>query len=276
MLKLIHDKVLCIAHRGASSLAPENTLAAARKALELGADLWELDVSVTADGKLVVLHDDSLARTTNVRAIFPQRSPWLISTFTLAEIQTLDAGSWFVETDPFGTIAGGAVSPVEQAAYRGEPLPTLAEALRFTREHGWQVNVEIKALIPPLENFPVVERVVALIESLDLVDGVLLSSFEHAYMQQVKRLNPALAVAALIDAGEAWPAEWSQYDAVHPYAGSVDPTQIQAAHRAGVAVNPWTVNDPAEMQRLSEAGVTGMFTDFPQRLLSISGDNKRR
>ncbi len=271
MLKLIHDKVLCIAHRGASSLAPENTLAAARKALELGADLWELDVSVTGDGQLVVLHDDSLARTTNVRALFPQRSPWLISTFTLAEVQTLDAGSWFVESDPFGAIAGGAVSPAEQAACRGEPISTLAEALRFTRAHGWRVNVEIKALIPPLENFPVVERVVALIESLDLVESVLLSSFEHAYMRQAKRLNPAVAVAALIDEGQAWPADLSRYDAIHPYAGSVDPAQVQAARRAGVAVNPWTANDPAEMQRLIAAGVTGLFTDFPQRLLALRG-----
>jgi glycerophosphoryl diester phosphodiesterase len=271
MFKLIHDKVLCIAHRGASSLAPENTLAAARKALTVGADLWELDVSVTADGELVVLHDDSLARTTNVQALYPQRSPWLISTFTLAEVQTLEASSWFGESDPFGTIAGGQVSPAEQAAYRGEPIPTLAEALRFTRDYNWQVNVEIKALIPPLEKFPVVERVVALIESLKLVDRVLLSSFEHAFMQQAKRLNPAIAVAALIDKGEAWPAEWNQYDAVHPYAGTVDSAQIQAARRAGVAVNPWTVNHPAEMQRLSEAGVTGIFTDFPQRLLALRG-----
>lgn len=271
MLKLIHDKVLCIAHRGASSLAPENTLAAARRALAAGADLWELDVSVTADGELVVLHDDSLVRTTNVQTLYPQRNSWWISTFTLAEVQTLDTGSWFVESDPFGTIAGGEVSPTEQAAYRREPIPTLAEALCFTRDYNWQVNVEIKVLIPPLEKFPVVERVVALVESLKLVDSVLLSSFEHTYMQQAKRLNPALAVAALIDEGADWPAEWSQYDAVHPYAGSVTPTQIQAARQAGVAVNPWTVNHPAEMQRLSRAGVTGIFTDFPQRLLALRG-----
>lgn len=269
MLKLIHDNVLCIAHRGASSLAPENTLAAAGRALKVGADLWELDVSVTADGELVVLHDDSLARTTNAPALYPQRNPWLISAFTLAEIQTLDAGSWFVEADPFGTIASGAVSPIEQAAYHGEPIPTLAEALRFTREHNWQVNVEIKALIPPLENFPVVQRVVALIESFDLVEQVLLSSFEHSYMQQAKRLNPDIAVAALIDEGESWPVDLRQYEAIHPYAGSVEPAQVQAARRIGRAVNPWTANDPLEMQRLVKAGVTGIFTDFPQRLLSI-------
>ena len=99
--------VLNIAHAGARSLAPENTLAAARKALEVGADLWETDVAVTSDGELILFHDDSLARTTNAPVRFPDRSPWTFTTFTLAEIRSLDAGSWFVETDPFGQIAAG-------------------------------------------------------------------------------------------------------------------------------------------------------------------------
>src|SRR5262245_27786405 len=174
MLTLFYPKPLCIAHRGASSLAPENTLASARKAFEIGADMWELDVSVTADGELVALHDDSLARTTNAGALFPDRTPWLISTFTLAEVRQLDAGSWFVETDPFGTIAARTVTPAEQKALAGQPIPTLREALLFTRDQQWRVNVEIKALIPPLIGFPVVEAVVRLIESLAMSEQVLL------------------------------------------------------------------------------------------------------
>ena len=121
--------VLNIAHRGARSLAPENTLAAARKALEIGADLWETDVSVTTDGQLILMHDDTLDRTTDAPIRFPGRSPWTVSAFTLAEIRDLDAGSWFVETDPFDQIAAGAVTPGEQAAYRGERVPTLRRAL---------------------------------------------------------------------------------------------------------------------------------------------------
>ena len=102
--------VLIVAHGGARSLAPENTLAAARKALEVGADMWELDVGVTADGELILFHDDSLARTTNARQVYPDRAPWTFTTFTLAELGALDFGTWFVETDPFGQIAVGAVT----------------------------------------------------------------------------------------------------------------------------------------------------------------------
>lgn len=283
MLKLTDSQVLCIAHRGAASLAPENTLAAARKALALGADMWELDVSVTADGELVVLHDDSLARTTNVRVLFPQRNPWLISTFTLAEVRRLDAGSWFVDADPFGTIAGGSVSPAEQQAYRGELVPTLQEALAFTREQQWRVNVEIKELLPQLEKFPVVEKVVRLIESLDMVEQVLLSSFVHSYMRQAKAFNPAIATAALFDEGEM---DFSDvltfprgvyFDAVHPHFASVGATNTQALRQAGLALNPWTVDDPAEMKRLIQTGVTGLITDFPQLVRHSYGRaNQRR
>jgi glycerophosphoryl diester phosphodiesterase len=278
MISLLTTHPLCIAHRGASSLAPENTLVAARKALQLGADMWELDVSVTADGELVVLHDDSLVRTTDVQAVFPRRAPWLISDFTLAEIKTLDAGSWFVETDPFGTIAAGVVTPTEQDAWRGEPIPTLAEALMFTWEWDWRVNVEIKELVPPLKTFPVVEAIIELIEVLDMADQVLLSSFVHAYIRRAKSLQPAIAVAALLDAGEPLifpeiqkPGEDKAipFDAIHPHYTSVDPETARTLRQAGVAVNPWTVNDPLKMECLIEAGVTGIFTDFPQILKQV-------
>lgn len=270
MLNLFNPKPLCIAHRGASSLAPENTLVAAQKAFDLGADMWELDVSVTADGELILLHDDSLVRTTNVQTVFPDRTPWLITNFTLTELRQLDAGAWFIETDPFGTIAGGAVTPAEQKAIRGQPLPTLREALLFTRERDWRVNIEIKELIPPLTNFPVLEAVVNLVESLTMRKQVLLSSFVHPYIQQAKALSPAIAAAVLLDAGAAWPTGLT-VDAFHPHYTSVETTRTQALRREGVGVNPWTVNDPAEMERLIRAGVTGMFTDFPQILKRVIG-----
>ena len=109
-------KTLNIAHRGARSLVPENTLAAARKGLAIGADLWELDVAMSADGVPFVVHDDTLARTSNVKAVYPDRSPWTNHLFTWAEIQQLDFGSWFVTTDPFKQIAAGNVSQAEQAS----------------------------------------------------------------------------------------------------------------------------------------------------------------
>jgi glycerophosphoryl diester phosphodiesterase len=261
--------VLNIAHRGARSLAPENTLAAARAALEQGADMWELDVGVTTDGELIVIHDDSLVRTTDAQSRFPNRAPWHIFDFTLAEIKTLDAGSFFVETDPFGQIAAGAVSPAAQAAMRGEPVPTLEEALRFTKDHNWRVNVEIKTLPPAMAGFPIVERVLDLLNRLDLAERVLLSSFFHPFLQQAKTLNPALATAALLYRPHPDPLKLvAELDcqAFHPYNEIITPEQIGRFRQAGIEVNVWTVNDEAEMKALIQAGVTGLITDFPQRL----------
>jgi glycerophosphoryl diester phosphodiesterase len=261
--------VLAIAHGGARSLAPENTLAAARKALEVGADMWELDVAVTADGELILCHDDSLVRTTDARQVYPDRAPWTFTTFTLAEIEALDSGTWFVETDPFGQIAAGAVTFRGQACYRGEPVPTLRRALEFTRDNSWRVNVEIKTLPPPMTDFPVVEAVVSLINDLDMASQVLVSSFVPDHVMQVRRLNPSIATAVVIG--------WSQTEALHmPLDLSVDgynprhsllsDQQIQNLRQASFEVHPWTVNDEAEMRRLIRAGVTGIITDFPQRL----------
>jgi glycerophosphoryl diester phosphodiesterase len=264
--------VLNIAHRGARSLAPENTLAAAHKALEVGADMWELDVGVSADGELIVFHDDSLTRVTNAETVFPLRAPWIFTTFTLSELQQLETGSAFIQTDPFGQIAAGAISAEEQAAWRGEPIPTLRQALEFTRDHNWRVNVEIKKVPPPLESFPVTDKVVALIESLDMAEQVLISSFQPDYLRQAKMLNPALTTAYLryIDKGEEPYAMVTQLGcrAYHPYTEITGEEEIARLRDAGIEVNVWTVNEEAEMARFIQAGVSGLITDFPQRLYS--------
>ena len=267
--------VLCIAHRGARSLAPENTLAAARRALEVGADMWELDVGVTADGELILFHDDSLARTTDAQQIYPDRAPWTFTTFTLAELEALDFGTWFVETDPFGQIAAGAVTPQEQASYRGEPVPTLRHALEFTRDNNWRVNVEIKTLPPPMTDFPVVEAVVSLINELDMTSQVLVSSFAADYLLQVRRLNPAITIAALVGKSETEPLHMPLDLAVGGYRPRhtlISDQEIRALRQAGFDVVPWTANDEAAMRRLIRAGVSGIITDFPQtlkRLLAV-------
>jgi glycerophosphoryl diester phosphodiesterase len=151
------SRPLVIAHRGARSLAPENTLAAAIAAWRLGADGWELDVRMTKDGELILMHDETLSRTTNAPSLFPNRSPWLVSDFTLEEIKMLDAGSWFVDQDPYGTIAVGEVSPEEAAKFRGEKVPTLKEALALTKELGFGLISSLRAvllLLSPLKRKP--------------------------------------------------------------------------------------------------------------------------
>jgi len=263
---------LNIAHRGARSLAPENTMAAAEMALEIGADLWELDVAVTADGELVVLHDDTLERTSNAQEVFPDRRPWAVHTFTLDELRTLDFGSWFNEKDPFKQIAEGAVTVEMQQSYVGEPIPTLREALIFTRDNDWRVNVEIKDATGTPGDSDVVEKVVTLIDELDMADRVLISSFNHDYLRRVKSADASIITAALVESAFADPValvrelEASGYN---PGIRAILPEQIPPIRQAGVDVYVWTVNDADIMRALIRNNVSGIFTDFPQLLKEV-------
>lgn len=287
---------LNIAHRGARSLAPENTLASAKKALEVGADMWELDVIPTADGELIVFHDTSLTRTTNADEIFPNRAPWHASDFTLTEIKQLDTSAPFIKNDPFEQIAAGYVSTEELAALQGEPIPTLREALRFVRDHSWRVNVEIKLSSPKMLAFPLADKVAALIDELDMVEQVIASSFIPLYIHQVKTLLPAIEIAVLTS-GPLTPAEKQEYTPIdlseitpmmyfsgekplsflrhvnsttyHPYYALLTPQEIADLQNADIAVNIWTVNDKTHMQRLVSAGVNGIITDYPQVLQQV-------
>ncbi len=271
-------RVLNIAHAGARSLAPENTVAAANKAQEVGADMWELDVAVTSDHELILFHDDSLARTTNAGAVFPNRAPWTFSTFALDEIRTLDAGSWFVETDPFGEIAAGRVSKAELVSYRGERVPTLREALLFTKKHHYRVNVELKPLPAPLESFAVVPPVLALIDQLGMAEDVVISSFNHAWLLQVEHEWPELTVESLIGWPRNKPLEWDNFHfkTYNASATRLELAQIHMLREKGLEINVYTVNGEQEMRRFIAAGVTGLFTDFPQRLAAILHEDEEQ
>jgi glycerophosphoryl diester phosphodiesterase len=262
-------ETLDIAHRGARSLAPENTLAAARVAFQIGADLWELDVAMTADGELFVVHDDTLERTSNVKAVFPDRKPWSNHLFTLEEVKRLDFGTWFLEKDPFKQIAAGNVSKTELESYRGERAPTLREALTFTRDHNWRVNVEIKDLTGTPGDATVVEKAVTLVQALGMTDRVLISSFNHSYIERAKKAEPKIATAALVEAADPDPAALLRRlnaQAYNPKVGEIRPADIPPLRDQGFDVYVWTVNDEQTMRALIDARVSGIFTDFPQVL----------
>lgn len=267
---------LVIAHRGARSLAPENTLAAARKALEAGADMWEMDVAVTADGELVVMHDDTLERTCNAAQVFPDRRPWNVWDLTLAEIQSLDCGSWFNERDPFGQIRAGSVSEEDTASYVGERAPTLRQVLEFTRDNNWRVNVEIKEQPTDELGQIVVEKTVALVEELgmDTGDCVFISSFNHDYLKTIRALNPQIPIQALTSTQIRNLPEYLQQlgtSACNPKGNAWSPRELQELVQGGIELNVWTVNDESDMRQLIEAGVHGIITDYPQRLVLLLG-----
>jgi glycerophosphoryl diester phosphodiesterase len=258
-----------IGHRGARSLAPENTLAAARKAHAVGADLWETDTAVSADGGLFLMHDDAMTRTTDVADRFPDRVPAPFSTYTLAEIRTLDAGSFFEATDPFGQIAAANVTPQELASYRGERVPTLREAFELTLELDWRMNLELKAQPRPHDTFDVVGAVLALVDEVGIgPDHLLFSSARHEWLKALRARRPDFEVQALLGLFPEDPIDFSDpfFDTFNPRITRVSIEQLEEQLANGKRINPYTPNEPEEISALVGIGITGIITDFPQRV----------
>lgn len=258
---------LVIAHRGARGHAPENTLTSATLAHTVHADLWELDVNYTRDGKLVVMHDDTLVRTTNVEKVYPGRPSYRVCDFTLNELKTLDAGSWYEGRDQFGTIAAGELTAETLATFTGLKVPTLEEALLLTRDFDWAVNVEIKNHEHLIGHTTVTDDVLRLIRRLDMVERVIISSFQHRYLLECHKLCPEIATGALVEtvrpADPVALCRKLQVNAYHPDRLILAPGDLPALRDAGFAVNVWTVNDMDEAKRLVDEGASGIITDFP-------------
>jgi len=264
--------ILNIAHAGAASLAPQNTLASGWKAFQIGADLWGVDTRLTKDGVFVLMHDGTLDRTTDVEAIFPERAPWRVGDFTVHELKMLDAGSWFVRTDPFGQIKSGEVPEVDQHAYVGEKIPTLREALEFTREHDWRIDIEVK-VVDDVSKEEIAQQLVTLIEEAGMEVWVLVSSFDHQLLREVKRLDPRIPIAALVIVAPWNPVEYLEELQADVYAPS--PVGFTSGFVArlgalGFGVHLWTYNAVSQLRQfVSMEGVSGIYTDFPQRLEPI-------
>lgn len=268
---------LVYAHRGARSLAPENTLAAAKVAAQVGADGWEFDVRLTKDNEVILIHDDTLIRTTNVQKIFPDKVPWKVSDFTLAEVRMLDAGSWFVETDPFGTLASGEVLREQAAQYKGEKIPTLREALLLSQELGLLVNIEIKAaysnFMMTKQDEVIVNKTVELIRGLDLTSRVLISSFNARIVQYVKKLAPDIKTALLISQTSGNVVSTLRelmVDAINPQYRLFSDEELCFLRTQGFEIYLWTINDVFDLQRYAHNPcVTGIITDWPQRISKL-------
>lgn len=245
-----------IAHRGSSGTAPENTLAAVRLALAHRADVVENDIQRTADGELVIVHDTTLARTTDVEEVFPDRAPWRVGDFTLAEIKQLDAGSWF--------------SP----EFAGERVPTLAEWVRAVgRRAGMLLEPKSPALYPGIEA-DLDEELRALPEFTRALrrGEVVVQSFDHAWLRTYKDLAPDVPVGELwgttptaADIADA--ATWAQQ--VNPALGVTDAATVEAVHAGGMEINVWTVNAGQDMRRAIGWDVDGVITNYPQVLRDV-------
>ncbi len=261
---------LVLAHRGCSSLAPENTLAAARKARQVGASGWELDVQLTADQIPVVIHDGGLLRLTDAAShpAFAGRKPFIVSRFTLAELQLLSTGSPFARRDRHGQIAAGAVTSADLVSFRSEPPPSLRQALALTRELDMVVNVELKNQYDNGRSEILVRRTAEILNEVDMPEQIFISSFNFKYLKQIKALCPAYSTAPLVPQPHPDPLALMDElgaDAYHPGQMMITAEIVARIRNAGKHVNVWTVNTSEKMRALTDWGVSGIITDFPQR-----------
>lgn len=267
-----------IAHRGASGHAPESTLPAYELAHEWGVDYLELDAQLTADGEVVIFHDNTLERTSNGEGHIHEH--------TLAELKALDTGSWFNEANP------------EQASedFVGLPMLTLEELFdHFGYTTRYYIETKSPHLNPGLEA-ALVER----LEAYDMVEEgrVLVQSFAQESLLKIEALNPEIPLVQLLwyspSEGEGTPlVEWndttpapaqmraSDFQRIAEYAVGIgtnarhdgqdviDADFIELAQQNGLPVHVYTVNEPSEMERLMGLGVNGLFSDYPDRVQAL-------
>jgi len=228
------------AHRGSCAYAPENTLAAFMLAIDQHADGIELDVKLSADGQVVVMHDDTVDRTTD--------GTGRVKSLNLPEIKKLDAGSKF------------------PPLFKSEKIPTLAEVFETVGRKIF-INVELTNYSSPVDDLP--DKVISLLKKYGLETSVMLSSFNMIGLIRARNLLPKIPMGLLTFPGYAEITlrsrlvRFSPLLALHPAYSDVTPNLIQIAHQAKCRIHAFTVNQPDIMQQLINVGVDGIFTDDP-------------
>jgi glycerophosphoryl diester phosphodiesterase len=259
---------LIIAHRGYRACYPENTQSAF--AASIGRSrMIELDVQLSSDGVAVVFHDHTLTRTSNAAAMAGQLglSSLALCDWRLDQLQRLDCGSWFVATDPFGTLRNGTIDHARLSRLMPQQIPTLEALLAWAGVHRMLLNIEIKDMRGTRMDSLIVPEVIGAIRDAGAIDQVVLSSFNHDYLKSCRRLAPRIALAALQEG--AHPSDLVRYlqsldvCAYHPEDMLVDASLVKTLRAAGLHVNVFTVNDPDSQRQLFDFGVTGIFTDYP-------------
>lgn len=226
------------AHRGASEYAPENTLEAFELAVEQGADGIELDVQLSKDGELVVIHDETVNRVSNHKGY--------VAEYTLKKLKTFNVNKRFPQ-------------------YGKTTIPTLEEVYQLLKSTNLTVNVELKTshnFYPGIE-----EKVIALAEKLGMTDRIFYSSFNHYSLLRLKKISSHVKTGILISDilvdAPGYAADLGM-DAIHPHFGMLQiPDFIKSSKEKRIAVNPWTVNDEGHMKALAEQGVHAIITNKP-------------
>ncbi len=247
-----------IAHRGACAVAPQNTMPAFEKAVELGSDGFETDVHLTNDGHIVICHDYNIDETSDGKGTITQMS--------LEEFRSYDFGNYFSED------------------FKGTKGPTLEEFLAFcqTAPEAEVLNIEIK---PSKEDdLSIVKKTIDAVKAHGLFDRLLISSFSTKMLLEAKKIDERCKTAFLysprdtifikVSLSAARFAKSLKLSALHPYFLTVTNRYVAKAHELGIKVNVWTVNKEKDIRRMIKCGVDGIITDYPEKVKAILEEMK--
>lgn len=243
-MKTLTPKTYIYAHRGASGYAPENTLEAFALAAEMKADGVELDVHLSKDGRVVVIHDHKIDRTSNGQG--------LVNEYTLEELRAFDFGFAFYKGER-----------------KGIKIPTLDEVYEFLAPTGMTVNVEIKASNPD-----VCAKCIELEKKYGMTGKVIYSCFDHFQIEKVKELDPTAFIAPLYGFNMVKPWDYCKNmlaEASHPSYTQIQriPNYVEKCHALGLRVHPWTANEENIMSFLIAEGCDAIITNYPDVALKI-------
>jgi glycerophosphoryl diester phosphodiesterase len=240
-----------VAHRGASSIAPENTIASFEQAIADGADALELDVRLTSDEEVVVIHDDTVNRTTDGKG--------LVGNFALAEIRALSAGRWF------------------HRRFAGERIPTFNEVLKLGGT-ALGINVELKSKPTRPSDNAIVDRCYELIRRHNAGSRVLVSSFHHEYLRYLRKLDGEIATGLLyhparhrfrspVTLGRALGTQYLVLSGA-----SLRIAHVALALKHGLRIGEYTINTPQRLKHALASGVQAIYTDRPRRIIALLSD----
>lgn len=239
--------ILDFAHRGFSGEYPENTLLAFKKGIEAGCDGIELDVHLTKDGEVVIIHDEAIDRTTN--------GTGLVADYTLKELKEFDASFKFA------------------GMYGKNEIPTLREYFELIKPTNIITNIELKTGI---NTYPgIEEKTLKLIDEFDLRSRIIISSFNHYSVLRMKALAPDMEYGFL---SETWIVDFPKYakdlgvEYVHPIFKMVEPDFSEACKKEGIGINTWTVNTEADINEMIDRGVKGIIGNYPDKIRKIIDD----
>ena len=245
-MKPLIEKTLILGHRGASAYAPENTMESFELAAEMGADGIELDVHLSADGEVVVCHDEKIDRVSNGQGF--------VKDYTLKELKLFDFGFRFYDGER-----------------RGIKIPTLDEVYELTSARGMLVNVEIKSADPAI-----IRACDEVAKRHEMKDKLIYSSFNHLQIERMKEYDGDAFIAPLYGFNMLKPWNYAldiNAGALHPHYGQIDliDDYVQNAHERGVRVHVWTVNKEEDMKHQLRSGVDAIITNFPDTALALRG-----